>query len=479
MPHRPAQPGIDPRRRRPDALDQPAENDAIGFGQARFELAVDMQMRARRFRPPHHAVGERGLEHFRSNRPSWTISPLGLPVPSRSSNARGQRRSCALLEDHGNAVLVAATTPISTSRWRCASSAKSYGLERRKAFERRKRGLQLRRSAPAPDRVRHRSAASAAPAHAATTPRCALSLPSSSRKRSNSRASPPLPAGGRVPRNSASSSTSIARFSAPGAPPSRNSGCFSSASSVGGSRPLRRGFGREPGKDAGRRVHQRVAAGIVEFEIPARQRRHHPPRQRAVRRHQRRGLVEMPRLAHRDGDRERLHLGIGRLDHGEVFHAAAKSLPRSRAAPAGRAIAPSRSKAASPRTPAPRVHAAPARPRISTSPRVMPKPIQQRVHRVLRMVRRRRRGEFALRVTDAADRSARHPRRDRCRAPAAPRRLAAALPPHAGILRWPASSRSSLPRSPGHRDAPSGARLPPRSAGRAAPPVRSGRSRAR
>ncbi len=64
VPHRPAQPGIDARRRRPDALDQSAEDDAIGFRQAGFELAVDLQLRAGRFRPPHHAVGKRGLEHF-------------------------------------------------------------------------------------------------------------------------------------------------------------------------------------------------------------------------------------------------------------------------------------------------------------------------------------------------------------------------------------------------------------------------------
>ena len=55
------------------------------------------------------------------------------------------------------------------------------------------------------------------------------------RKRSKSRASPPLPACGRVPRNSASSSASTASVNAPGAPPNRHSGCFKSANSVGGS----------------------------------------------------------------------------------------------------------------------------------------------------------------------------------------------------------------------------------------------------
>ena len=64
MPHRPAQPGIDARRRRPDALDKPAQDDAIGFRQARLELAVDRELRAPQFRPPHHAIGERGLKHI-------------------------------------------------------------------------------------------------------------------------------------------------------------------------------------------------------------------------------------------------------------------------------------------------------------------------------------------------------------------------------------------------------------------------------
>ena len=51
--------------------------------------------------------------------------------------------------------------------------------------------------------------------------------------------------------------------------------------------PLRHRLGREPRENSCRGVHQRVAAGIVECEIPAAERRHYPPRQRAVRRHQR------------------------------------------------------------------------------------------------------------------------------------------------------------------------------------------------
>ena len=65
VPHRPAQPGIGARRRRPHAFDQAAGDDAVGLHQPRFQRAVDVQRRAGLFRPPHRAVGERGLEHFR------------------------------------------------------------------------------------------------------------------------------------------------------------------------------------------------------------------------------------------------------------------------------------------------------------------------------------------------------------------------------------------------------------------------------
>ena len=106
--HRPAQPGIDARRRRPDALDQPAEDDAVGFGQPRFELAVDVQMRARRFRPPHHAIGIGGLEHI------GVVAELDhqaarLLLGEQIVERRRQRRALRFLEGDGNAVLIATT----------------------------------------------------------------------------------------------------------------------------------------------------------------------------------------------------------------------------------------------------------------------------------------------------------------------------------------------------------------------------------
>ena len=47
MPHRTAQPRIDARRGRPHAFDKSAENNAIAFGEAGFERAVDAKPRCR------------------------------------------------------------------------------------------------------------------------------------------------------------------------------------------------------------------------------------------------------------------------------------------------------------------------------------------------------------------------------------------------------------------------------------------------
>ena len=41
VPHRPAQPRIDPRRRRPYAFHQPAKDDPVGLRQPRFQRAID------------------------------------------------------------------------------------------------------------------------------------------------------------------------------------------------------------------------------------------------------------------------------------------------------------------------------------------------------------------------------------------------------------------------------------------------------
>ena len=53
VPHRPAQPRIDPRGRRPYAFDQPANNDPVGFRQPRFQRSINSQRGIRCLRPPY------------------------------------------------------------------------------------------------------------------------------------------------------------------------------------------------------------------------------------------------------------------------------------------------------------------------------------------------------------------------------------------------------------------------------------------
>ena len=118
--------------------------------------------------------------------------------------------------------------------------------------------------------------------------------------------------------------------------------------------PLCGGFGGQSRKDAGGSFHQRVAAGIVEFEIPAAERRHHPPRQRAVRRHQRGRFV---RDAAPRASRPRWRAPPSPDWAPRPRRACPcrlRSAPRYPAASTGRAIPRWRSTAASPRIPAPR-----------------------------------------------------------------------------------------------------------------------------
>ena len=99
-----------------------------------------------------------------------------------------------------------------------------------------------------------------------------------------------LPARGRGPRSTARSSAATA-VRHRGAEP-RN-GCLSKASSVTGATPPSAASAASRAKSARRRVGERVAAGIVGRDVPARERREHAAGQRAVRRDQRRGLPDV------------------------------------------------------------------------------------------------------------------------------------------------------------------------------------------
>ncbi len=234
MPHRPAQPRIDPRRRRPDAFDQAADDDAIGLRQPRFQRAVDFQMNVGPLRPPHHAVGKRGLENFRIVRQLDHQAALRA-FAEQIIERRGQRRSLADPRRPARRHARRAT----------ARSARRDGV----APVRQNRAASRDRDFPAePARVCSWAISRCAPSSSSSvslargSERCsedvvpARSFFSSSaearevlRQSAASRLAAACRAAARVraPRS--------AFLKAPGAAPSRHSGCFSSASSVGGS----------------------------------------------------------------------------------------------------------------------------------------------------------------------------------------------------------------------------------------------------
>ncbi len=134
------------------------------------------------------------------------------------------------------------------------------------------------------------------------------------RKVSSACAKPFVPARGRGPRSSVRSSAATAWSCAPCRFPSRSRGCLSSASSGTGLRPPR---ATSAVSRANRPAPVSASASPPEsstFTSPACERGHNAAGERAIRRHQRDGLVLIQRFAHRHRNGERFFLGIGRFD---------------------------------------------------------------------------------------------------------------------------------------------------------------------
>ena len=462
MPHRPAQPGIDPRRRRPDALDQPAENDAVGFGQPRFELAVDVKMRARRFRPPHHAVGEGGLEHI------GIIAELHhqaarLLLGEQIVERRRQRRALRALEDDGDAVLIAMTAR-SALRDGAAPVRRNHTALTRPCFPAAPAPSAALRSAPAPDRVRRPSSFARG---SERVQRGGLPAPKlSAARRGNDRSRAP----GRRFRPAAACRAAApvraSRWRASARRARRRAGTAdASAAPATSAAPA-----PSPAASAARRAKMPADVSISAS-----------PPESSNSRFQRPSAAITRRASARSGVTSAADLFRCRASRIATAIASASISGLGASTTASFVMPPAKSSAETSGSASRSCHCAVALDGRIVSDTSTSRPmrrrraenfdiaaldaeaIQQRVHRELRMVRGGLRGELALRVPDAADQSARRPRRDRCRAPAAPPRPAAGWRRRAGISRSPASSRSSPPRSPGRHDARSGARLRPRS----------------
>ena len=105
VPHRPAQPGIHARRRRPHGFHQSAQDDAVGFRQPRFQLAEDVELRARQFPPPHQTVCKSGLEHLGIVAGLDHQADLLLPAKQVVESGR-ECESVCFFECRGDTVLI-------------------------------------------------------------------------------------------------------------------------------------------------------------------------------------------------------------------------------------------------------------------------------------------------------------------------------------------------------------------------------------
>ncbi len=418
--------------------------------EARLERAVDAHARARRAGPPHHPVGHGGDEQLgvvrrRDREVGVVVAPRCRRTAGASARAVDAREGRAARRSRPGSN--AATTS------RCAAASAPNGLRpRRRPCV---RAAPARPPAAPPGRRRRPTSASATVARGSLT--CiserspARSLASSRRNVASAwaRARPSRRAGaGRAGRR--------ARAPRPPAParrpdaPSRNSGCLSNGEQRDRRDAVERELGREAREHAGAGIGQRVAARIVDRDVPAPERRQHAARERAVGRHQCGGpALRLDRLAQRHRDRKRLVLRIGGLDHRQSGEPGGQMRGRPRAA--GPASGRSRRPAAAPRTAAPRGRAAPARASRTTSGRPMP---MRSSSACMANCGWPKAGQAAVSSRGAPRSSPRPRRRGRCRGPAARPRRAADARWWRAAWRSPASSRSSRRRSPVRRPPP-------------------------
>jgi len=85
---------------------EPADDDAVGLHQARFQRAVNLQASAWPVPPPHRAIAERGLEHVCVVGQRDHQSAGGAAAQEIVEGAR-EREAFALLERQRDALLVA------------------------------------------------------------------------------------------------------------------------------------------------------------------------------------------------------------------------------------------------------------------------------------------------------------------------------------------------------------------------------------
>ena len=298
-PHRPRQPRIAARLRRPHAFDQPAEHDAVDMNEPRLDGAEDVHARAGPSGAAADAVRNRGLEQI------GVVAGRGAQVGALLGDVLerfGQLHAVFARESGGLAIMRRqGLERLRMQRGDCG--------ERVRALDRFRAAPALRRAArPVPARHRDRRRESSVRG----SDRCSVVFRGAEGRE---RLRKPCRTGARTrpAQHGHFQRGDCVRVRAGGrAKPEAR--MLQQREQRDRLESAQRGLRDEPREHAGLGIGQAIAAGIVGLDVPALERRRDAARQRAIRRHQRGGLVLVHRLAQRHRDRERLVLGIGGLD---------------------------------------------------------------------------------------------------------------------------------------------------------------------
>jgi len=315
--HGPAEPRIGAHLRWPHALDQAADHDAVDALQPRFERTVDAHTRPPQLPLSHRAVRNRRAEHVGIVRRRHREIGVGR-APRDLLECGIERHAVGAEEGCRRAGLVRAQrgddAPVPLRELGEGCGAQPVERRERRAQPRHEGigGVEVR-GAEAGARIGRMQIGRFTPPQF-----CELGAERGERVREPADARPRP----RAAQDGLFERRDRARVSAFGDAEPRER-VLEEGEQRNRRKPAERGVRRQPREPSRGRVRERVAAGIVDRDFPALQRRQHPTRQGAVGRDQGRGLVRrLERLAQANRDGERFLLGVGGLDHRPGFERA-------------------------------------------------------------------------------------------------------------------------------------------------------------
>ena len=302
-PHRPAEPGIAARFRRPARFVQSAEHDAVDRLKARFERTVDVHAHVAHFRAAYDAVTDGRMKHFDVVAGGQRKAGSGRRRDDVLEGAR-QRHAVVIVECGGDAVGIARQRldrlAVRGRELRQRMIAARQRLQRRQRCgelaDQRASGAEL----VLLDQPARIAAVHVAARRAERVERMRQTFAPGFR---------PWPTQQRALEHRDGMRLRAVVLSEP------QQRMLEQREQRDRFKTFERRLGGQACEGPGLRVGERIAAGIVDRHAPAFERRGDAPCQRAVRGHQRGALGRrLHRLAQTNGDGERFLLGVGGLD---------------------------------------------------------------------------------------------------------------------------------------------------------------------